>query len=82
LRLPRDLAGHDLAKLLRHYAYEMIRQTGSHLRLKSNLCGTDHQITIPAHKTLKVGTPNGIISAVAAYLDMDRSQLAQELFKK
>jgi len=54
LRLPRDLSGHDLAQALRRYGYELTRQTGSHLRLKSTLRGTDHFITIPAHQTLKL----------------------------
>ena len=82
MRLPRDLSGHDLAKILRRYGYEVIRQSGSHLRLKSNVRGTDHHITIPAHNALKLGTLNGIISSVAVYLEMDRSRLAQELFER
>ena len=82
MRLPRDLSGHDLAKALRQYGYEVTRQTGSHLRLKSSLRGTDHHLTIPAHKTLKLGTLNGIISAVATYLEADRAKLFRDLFGK
>lgn len=34
MRLPRDLSGDDLAKLLcRHYGYRLIRQKGSHMML-------------------------------------------------
>jgi len=34
VRLPRDLSGCELATLLRrHFGYEVVRQTGSHLRL-------------------------------------------------
>lgn len=82
MRLPRDLSGHELAKILRRYGYEIIRQTGSHLRLKSSIRGVDHYTTIPAHNALKLGTLNGIISSVAAYLEIDRSQLVQELFER
>lgn len=82
MRLPRDLSGHELAKMLRRYGYEVIRQTGSHIRLKSNLRGADHQVTVPNHKTLKLGTLNAIISAVAKYLGKDRSQCAEELFER
>ena len=82
MKLPRDLSGHELAKILRRYGYEVVRQTGSHLRLKSSVHGTDHSITIPAHKALKLGTLNGIISSVAVYLEMDRLRLAQELFER
>ena len=80
MRLPRDLSGHDLAKSLRRYGYELVRQTGSHLQLTSNYRGDEHHITVPAHKALKLGTLSGIISAIAAYLDKDRAQLARELF--
>jgi predicted RNA binding protein YcfA (HicA-like mRNA interferase family) len=59
--LPRDLSGHELANLLRRYGYEETRQTGSHIRLKSKLRGADHQVTVPDHKTLKLGTLNAIV---------------------
>jgi len=66
--------------MLRQYGYVVTRQTGSHIRLKSSLRGTDHHVTIPAHHTLKLGTLNAIISGVATYLKVDRAQLLQELF--
>jgi len=72
LRLPRDLSGHDLAKLLRRYDY---------MRLKSTFRGTPHPITIPAHDPLKVGTLAGILSEVAGYLEIDRIKLEKELFE-
>jgi len=37
LKLPRDIAGDELAALLRRYGYEVTRQTGSHIRLTSKL---------------------------------------------
>ncbi len=80
MKLPRDLSGHDLAKNLRRYGYEIIRQTGGHLQLEPNLRGSDHHVTIPAHKALKLGTLSGIVSGVAIYLEMDRSRLAEDLF--
>ena len=80
MRLPRDLSGHDLAQTLRQYGYAVTRQTGSHLRLKSTIRGTDHHITIPAHHTLKLGTLNAIISGVATYLEVDRAEILHELF--
>jgi predicted RNA binding protein YcfA (HicA-like mRNA interferase family) len=82
LRLPRDLSGHDLAKLLRNYGYEITRQAGSHIRLSSNQTGVQHHITVPAHKTLKMGTLSGILSEVATYLKVDRRQLEKDLFEK
>jgi predicted RNA binding protein YcfA (HicA-like mRNA interferase family) len=80
VKLPRDLSGHDLAKLLLPYGYEVTRQTGSHMRLTSTYRGAEHHVTVPAHHVLRIGTLGAILSAVASYLEMDRSQLEQELF--
>jgi len=80
VKLPRDLSGHDLAKKLRRYGYEIARQSGSHIQLRSNILGTNHTVTVPAHKFLKLGTLNSILSSVANYLKMDRSLMVKELF--
>lgn len=80
MKLPRDLSGSEFAGLLRRYGYEVTRQAGSHLRLTSNIRGTQHHITVPAHKHLKLGTLVGILSEVSGYLRMSRSDLEQELF--
>jgi predicted RNA binding protein YcfA (HicA-like mRNA interferase family) len=61
LKLPRDLSGEELARLLRKYNYEVTRQTGSHMRLTSRIMGSEHHITIPAHKDLRVGTLASIL---------------------
>ena len=80
MRLPRDLSGTQFARLLRRYGYEHVRQTGSHIRLTSNVRGTEHHITIPAHKELKLGTLANILSDVAAYLRISRAEVERELF--
>ena len=79
MKLPRDLPGEQLASLLRRYGYETTRQTGSHLRLTSTAKGSEHHITIPRHKELKVGTLNAVLSDVAGYLEMNREELAEDL---
>ena len=80
MRLPRDLSGQELAKLLSRHGYRIVRQTGSHIRLTSDFRGTEHHVTIPAHHSLRVGTLSAILSDVAAYLKMDRDELEQTLF--
>ena len=80
MRLPRDISGAQLASLLRRYGYQVTRQTGSHLRLTSSVQGRQHHLTIPAHKQLKVGTLNAILMDIAAYLEIDRGKLLEELF--
>jgi len=80
LRLPRDLSGEKLARLLRRFSYQITRQTGSHLRLTTNIKGPDHHVTIPAQKQLKVGTLASILGDVASYLEITREDLAKQIF--
>ena len=82
MRLPRDLSGRELARLLKRYGYETTRQVGSHIRLQSNWRDHSHSITIPDHDSLRVGTLNGILSDVADYVGVDRIQFLRELFEK
>ena len=51
MRLPRDLSGADLAKALSRFGYRVTRQTGSHLRLTTDV-PSQHHVTIPAHDPL------------------------------
>jgi predicted RNA binding protein YcfA (HicA-like mRNA interferase family) len=80
VKLPRDLSGREFARLLRRYGYEEIRQSGSHVRLRSTMMGKEHQVTVPAHESLKVGTFSGILTELAAYLEISKESLAEELF--
>ena len=80
MKLPRDVSGSRLAKLLRSHGYETTRQTGSHLRLTSSIMGSSHHVTVPQHRSIAVGTLARIVSDVALYLELGRDELAQELF--
>ena len=78
-KLPRDLSGKDLASLLNKFGYTITRQTGSHLRLTSMHMGFKHNITIPAHDPLKIGTLNGILKDISKYLNIERDALMKAL---
>jgi predicted RNA binding protein YcfA (HicA-like mRNA interferase family) len=82
LRLPRDLSGRDLIKFLRRYGYEVTRQVGSHIRLRSDSRGSPHYVTVPDHDNVRVGTLNSILADVADYFELDRSELIKELLDK
>lgn len=79
MKLPRDISGNKLAKLLKKYNYDITRQTGSHVRLTTNLKG-EHHITIPNHDSIKIGTINSILNDVSQHLKMSKQDLIQELF--
>jgi len=82
MKLPRDMSGEELAQLLGRYGYKSTRQTGSHMRLTTIFKGIEHHITIPQHKSLRIGTLSKILKDVAAYLEMDLHLLSEELFRK
>jgi predicted RNA binding protein YcfA (HicA-like mRNA interferase family) len=79
MRLPRNISGGELARLLVRYGYKMTRQTGSHIRLTTHLEG-EHHLTIPMHAELRLGTLNSILQEVARHFKKDKNDLVQELW--
>jgi predicted RNA binding protein YcfA (HicA-like mRNA interferase family) len=80
-KIPRDISGRDLAKLLNRYEYKVVRESGSHIRLVSTYQQTEHKITIPDHQKTKIGTLNNILNDIADYLKVGKKELIDELFK-
>lgn len=80
MRLPRNISGEDLIKSLGHLGYQITRRSGSHIRLTRITKEKSDHITIPNHDALRIGTLNGIIRAVAAQLEMDKTELIENLF--
>ncbi|MBI4283518.1 MAG: type II toxin-antitoxin system HicA family toxin [Chloroflexi bacterium] len=78
MKLPRDISGDDLIKRLGTLGFSVIRQTGSHARLA---IGEEYRITVPRHKSLRVGTLNGIINEVAEQLGVTKGELIKRLWK-
>ncbi len=82
MKVPRDVSGDELVLALAKYGYRTLRQTGSHVRLVSSHKGMIHPLTIPRHKSLKIGTLNGILKDVASYLEIEKQQLIDDLFER
>jgi predicted RNA binding protein YcfA (HicA-like mRNA interferase family) len=79
MKIPRDVSGQDLIKLLKPYGYIPTRQTGSHIRLTTEQHG-QHNITIPNHNPLKIGTFSAIIADAANHFNKTKDELLKELF--
>jgi predicted RNA binding protein YcfA (HicA-like mRNA interferase family) len=73
-KLPRDVKGDRLVRSLERVRYRVVRQTGSHVRLKGGL-GGEQSITVPLHHAIKLGTLSGILDDVAAQTGMTRDEL-------
>jgi len=79
MKIPRDISGVGLARLLSRYGYQITRQTGSHLRLTTRQNG-EHHVTIPSHPSLRVGTLGAILTEIADHLSKEKQTLIKELW--
>ena len=64
MKLPRGVPADRLVPALETLGYEVIRQKGSHVRLRHQ-GPPAHTITVPLHNPLKTGTLHGILAEVA-----------------
>ncbi|MBM3294418.1 MAG: type II toxin-antitoxin system HicA family toxin [Candidatus Aminicenantes bacterium] len=78
MKIPRDIGGRELARLLGLFGYFVSRQTGSHIRLTKK-GESDHHVTIPDHRCLRVGTLNNIIKDIAAHLGKTREEVIEAI---
>jgi predicted RNA binding protein YcfA (HicA-like mRNA interferase family) len=66
VKIPRDVSGQELVKALRKLGYFVVRQRGSHIFLRTQARG-GHQVVIPGHTPIVVGTLHDILKAVAEH---------------
>ena len=64
MKLPRGVSADRLIRALGRLGYAVIRQKGSHVRLRHDGPPV-HSISIPLHDALKTGTLHCILSEVA-----------------
>jgi predicted RNA binding protein YcfA (HicA-like mRNA interferase family) len=79
MKLPRDLSGAELIKLLcKHFGYSRLNQEGSHVILETN-DPRQHRISVPDHSPLRVGTLNAILRAVAGVKGVEKEDILRRL---
>lgn len=79
MKLPRDLSGEKLARLLcRDWNYQQVNQVGSHIILQTR-DPSPQRIAVPSHKTLRIGTLNGILRAIASHKNVSREDILSSL---
>jgi len=78
-KIPRDISGSELTKLIGKFGYQITRQTGSHIRLTTKENGI-HHITVPNHNPLKLGTLSNILSDIADHFQISKKELLEKLF--
>lgn len=78
MKIPRDVTGLELIKLLKPFGFEIIRQTGSHIRIQTMQNG-QHYETIPRHDPIKIGTLNNILKNIAEHFDLTKEEFVKQL---
>jgi predicted RNA binding protein YcfA (HicA-like mRNA interferase family) len=59
--------------------YEVIRQRGSHIRMRKTSEMGEHNITVPAHSTIARGTLNDILNRVSLWNNVPKETLIRTL---
>jgi predicted RNA binding protein YcfA (HicA-like mRNA interferase family) len=78
VKIPRNITGQDLLKLLKPLGYIVVRQSGSHIRIRTEMNG-GHSETIPDHYPLKIGTLNKILNNIAWHFKMTKEELLNKI---
>lgn len=79
MKLPRDVRGAELIQVLcRHYGYKQVNQVGSHVILETSH-PHQHRISIPKHDSLRLGTLNAILRAVAEAQNIEKRNIIAKL---
>ena len=81
MKLPRDLSGTEVARrLARHYGYRVTRSRGSHMTVTLTAGGDQHQVTVPRHRDVWIGTLDALIADVATFLGLPKQAVRDTLF--
>jgi predicted RNA binding protein YcfA (HicA-like mRNA interferase family) len=78
MKLPRGVSGNRLIRVLESLGYSVVRQKGSHARLRHEGPPV-HTITVPRHDSLKSGTLHGVLSEVAQMRSVTVESLIESL---
>ena len=77
-KLPQ-VSGSDVVGLLQSLGYEIVRQRGSHIRLRKVTPVGEHAITVPAHKVLAKGTLSDVLSRISLWNSIPKESLIDRL---
>lgn len=73
MKIPRNLSGKELIKMLEKFGYVISRQKGSHVRLTETKSGL--HLTIPLHNPLKLGTLSAILNDSSEQLNVPKEEI-------
>ena len=77
MKIPRDLSGIELVKVLcKKWDYTQVHQVGSHIILETDV--PSHQrMAVPNHASLRIGTINAILRSVADHKKVTKENILE-----
>ena len=78
MKIPRDVSGDQLERMVSKLGYVFVRQKGSHARYTHTGPPQGH-IVIPIHKPIKVGTLHDLLTEIATQCQMTLEELVERL---
>ncbi len=77
-KLPQ-VSGDEVVRLLRSLGYDVVRQRGSHVRLRKATPLGEHNITVPAHRIMAKGTLSDILNRVSLFNSIPKEDLIKRI---
>lgn len=71
----------QLIKVLYKLGYSVVKQRGSHIKLKKDTIAGTHSITVPEHDEIAKGTLNDILNKVSIWNQISKDELIEMLKK-
>jgi len=62
------LSGTEVIEILKKFNFKVIKQKGSHVKLKRIINDVNQTLTVPNHKELDKGTTKAIYNQILAYV--------------
>jgi predicted RNA binding protein YcfA (HicA-like mRNA interferase family) len=78
MKLPRDISGGQLVRVLQDLGYSVVRQKGSHVRLTHPGPPQAH-VVVPMHRQIKVGTLHDILQTISEQRSLSLQELLELL---
>ena len=79
MKRPRDTSTKEMIQALKQFGYSPTRQTGSHIRLTTQV-GGQHHLTIPQKRQLTIGKINAVLWELVRHHGKPRRQIMVLLF--
>ncbi|HKN75182.1 MAG TPA: type II toxin-antitoxin system HicA family toxin [Candidatus Acidoferrum sp.] len=77
-RLPQ-ISDRSLIRLLASLGYEVVRQKGSHVRVRKRNELGEHNLTVPDHDVIAKGTLNDLLTQVSLWNNIPKDVLIERL---